>query len=433
MVAHREIHFAFATVSNREIVEFRRRVRESMKGAFPAVTGQAIEELHGECRRKLHAKEVVSFNSGRQAFYAILEALQVGPGDEVIVPGYTCVVVPAAVLYRGARPVYADIDPRTFGPDPVDVARRVSPRTKVILAQHTYGIPCDAEALRRIADENKVALVEDCAHVFGRADDDGRSPGSWGDASFYSFEITKPITAGRGGLAVTNDAECAMRLRAVYDRTSPPRLRVARWDAIQALAYHAALSPKARFLGGPAVGLLTRLGVFEPSITRKELHLRRPRRYPERLSNLQASLALSQVRRVDEIRAARVAATKHYRAIFTRLGLPILVPRRDLALLRWPFLLTSRKAAKTFFWKYQIELGEWFNAPLHPGRSDHHSAGYLEGMCRRGEFAARHASSFPTHPAVLATDFERIDRALEAFAARHPSDFLPGLEPGEGA
>ena len=106
-------------------------------------------------------KHAISFGAGRMALYAILEALNVGPDDEVIIPGYTCVVVPNAVIYRGAQPVYSDIELRTFNQIPAKIESLITPRTRAIVAQHTFGVPCDLDAIIRIGEYRSIG----CGHI----------------------------------------------------------------------------------------------------------------------------------------------------------------------------------------------------------------------------------------------------------------------------
>src|SRR5262245_5582390 len=106
-----------------------------------------------------------SFWKARVALYALLKALQLEESDEVILPGYTCVVVPNAVRFSGAQPVYADIAKGQYNLDPESVEQRITPRTRALIIQHTYGVPAEVKALARIAAKHKLVTIEDCAHV----------------------------------------------------------------------------------------------------------------------------------------------------------------------------------------------------------------------------------------------------------------------------
>ena len=111
--------------------------------------------------------QAFAFWKGRVALYAILESLGIGPGDEVIMPGFTCVVVPNAVLYRGAIPIYVDIEETSFTMDVRDIEQKITSRTRAIIVQHTYGIPAEMDAIMAVAAQAGVAVIEDCAHALG--------------------------------------------------------------------------------------------------------------------------------------------------------------------------------------------------------------------------------------------------------------------------
>lgn len=170
-------------------------------GVFERKLGEALGSPH-----------VVGVSSCTLGLHMVLQALGVGPGDEVITTPMTFISTPNAALYVGATPVFADVDPRTGAIDPEDVARKVTARTKAILCVHLYGQLCDVRALRAIADRHGIFLVEDAAHGF-EAEHDGLRPGTLGDAAVFSFYATKTLTSGDGGAVATRRPELDARLR----------------------------------------------------------------------------------------------------------------------------------------------------------------------------------------------------------------------------
>jgi perosamine synthetase len=161
--------------------------------------------LHG-------AEHGVAFANGTVALVGLFAALGIGPGDEVIVPSLTFVSSATSIVYAGATPVFADVDPETFNLDPADVARRLSPRVKGILAVHYGGQPADLAELSTLASDAGAVLLEDAAEAHG-ARYRGRHVGTWGSAGMFSFTPTKNITTGEGGMVITGDGELAQRLR----------------------------------------------------------------------------------------------------------------------------------------------------------------------------------------------------------------------------
>jgi dTDP-4-amino-4,6-dideoxygalactose transaminase len=157
---------------------------------------------------------------GSAAIWLALLGLGIGPGDEVIVPGFTFVASISAIVYARAVPVLAEID-ETFNLDPVDVEARITPRTKAILVVHMLGAPARLAELKAIADRHHIALVEDCAQAFG-ATYRGTGVGGVGTIGAYSFNEYKTITCGDGGAIVTDDAALYQRCFAMHDQGHEP-------------------------------------------------------------------------------------------------------------------------------------------------------------------------------------------------------------------
>ncbi|TBR22055.1 aminotransferase DegT, partial [bacterium] len=121
---------------------------KSLAGLGPLLEGPAIEEYERRFAEAAGTRRAFSFAAGRHALYRLLEALDIGAGDEVILPAFTCVVVPNAILYRGARPVFVDIAPGTYNIDPSLIETKITPRTRAVIAQHTFGKLCDIDAVK---------------------------------------------------------------------------------------------------------------------------------------------------------------------------------------------------------------------------------------------------------------------------------------------
>jgi len=183
---------------------------------FPAKV-RHFEEAVAEQAGVRHALAV---NAGTSGLYLALTGLGVGPGDEVIVPGFTFVATISSVVYARARPVLAEVD-ATFNLDPVDVEARITARTKAIIAVHMLGNAARIVALKALADRHRIALIEDSAQAFG-ASYMGSWLGGFGAAGVYSFNEFKTITCGDGGMLVTNDEDLYQRCFAMHDQGHSP-------------------------------------------------------------------------------------------------------------------------------------------------------------------------------------------------------------------
>lgn len=171
-----------------------------------------VDQFENNLSDFLGGGNVVSFASGRMAFYSLLRCMGVGEGDEVALTGFTCSVMANAVLRIGAKPVYVDIDSETLGMSPKALIKCISEKTKVIVAQHTFGIPCEIDAIKDIAEKNNILLIEDCALSFGSSYK-GKMLGNWGDAAVFSTDHTKPINTLIGGFAYSNNNVLTNELR----------------------------------------------------------------------------------------------------------------------------------------------------------------------------------------------------------------------------
>ena len=184
-----------------------------------------VYKLEQEIARRCGVRFALGVNSGTSALLTALSGLGIGPGDEVIVPGYTFIATYSAVIYARAVPVLAEVD-ASLNLDPHDVEKKITPRTRAILVVHMLGNPANLDALKAIADRHGLFLVEDCAQAFG-ATFHGRALGAIGDVGAFSFNGFKMVTSGDGGMLITSDEALYKRCFAFHDQGhSPNRMGV---------------------------------------------------------------------------------------------------------------------------------------------------------------------------------------------------------------
>lgn len=169
-------------------------------------TGPKIAEFEQTVADYVGAKYAVAISNGTSALHAACFAAGIGPGDEVITTPLTFAASANCVLYCGGTPVFADVDPRTYNIDPEDIRRKITDRTKAIIAVHLAGQPCDMDAIHSIAREHGLIVIEDGAHALGSVYK-GKKVGSLSDMTTFSFHPVKPITTGEGGMIVTDNEE----------------------------------------------------------------------------------------------------------------------------------------------------------------------------------------------------------------------------------
>jgi perosamine synthetase len=274
------------------------------RGEF--IEGPQITAFERAFAARLGARHAIAVSYGRMALYHVLEALQLPPGAEVVVPALTSWVVPEIVRVAGAKVRFADVDPETFCLDPASLGRTVTDDTRVVVPTHLFGLPCDMEAILDIAARRRLVVIEDCAHALG-ATYRGRPVGTLGDAAIFSFQTWKPLNCSGGGMAVVRADALAAQVRRQaealpwpHEKRTANRLFVGRLQNLFT-------RPRAFAVTGLPALWLSGLAGARPDLYRWE-RIRRldplPEDHLERFANVQAALGLAGLDRLDGWTAA---------------------------------------------------------------------------------------------------------------------------------
>lgn len=199
-------------------------VIEAVRSSWISSKGKFIEEFERNFSSYCSKKYGVATSNGTVALHLALKALGIGKGDEVIIPDLTFVAVGNTVTYCNAKPVFVDSHPEYWCIDPEKIEEKITTRTKAICIVHLYGHPCDMDAMRDIAEDHNLYVVEDAAEAHG-AEYKGKKVGSFGDISCFSFYGNKIITTGEGGMCLTNDEDLAEKMRILRDHGMNPNKR----------------------------------------------------------------------------------------------------------------------------------------------------------------------------------------------------------------
>jgi perosamine synthetase len=343
-------------------------------------------------------REPIFFYRGRAALYAILRTLGIGPNSRVLLQAFTCSAVPEAIMAFGAKPIYVDVGQDSINMCPAALKRALSERGDAVIVQHTFGIPSKIEDLLKICDARGIPVIEDCCHVLGFPSDGGL--GSWGAASFYSFEWGKPIPVGIGGAAVANVDDIERRLRSIAgDLASPPLLRQIRLEA-QYYFFHLFYKPKRYWRLKRAFNKLSKANIAEGNFDRSGIG-----RVSSEFGWAISSLVLPRIRRAENQLAERrdkmSKVVRGYREGIRNKSFRHLIEcdnwtRNILA--RYPLMTDRKNEILLEAERHNIEVAGWYTSPVHPFHGmELESAGYSSGSCPNAEAAANSIISLPVH------------------------------------
>lgn len=284
--------------------------------------GPEIEAFERSIAEFLNVPHAVALSSGTAGLHLCLLALGIREGDEVILPSFAFVAVANAVLYVGARPVFAEIDPQSLNLDPAKLAARITAKTRAILVVHTFGRPADMDPLLDLARRHNLAVIEDACEALG-AQHRGRQAGAIGDFGIFGFYPNKPITTGEGGMVVTRHAAMAETMRALRNQGRRPHDD---WNGHRLLGYN------------------------------------------YRISELNCALGAAQMARLPEILDRREAAAAEYarqlRGIADVVAPPLTIPEGRICWFVYVVRLAARDAVCKRLAARGIGTGRYF-APLH--------------------------------------------------------------------
>ncbi len=293
-----------------------RHVPGTMLAALKALTrgdglrGPLTEKFETRFAEYHGMRYAITASYGRMAFYYILKALDLPRGSEIIFPALTFWVVPEMARVLGYRPVFVDIDPTTFNIDSSKIEAAITGRTRAIVPTHLYGQPCDMDPIVKIAREHNLAIIEDCAHALG-ATYKGRKVGTFGDASFFSFQMLKPLNTYGGGMAVTNRSDLALHIRTLAEGED--------WPASKDVFKKIVFGNLQRKLIGPYGFTFTMFLAFYIASFFGDYDLSRylwekirpldplPPSYRKRYTNAQALIGLKMLENIDSFNAANRA------------------------------------------------------------------------------------------------------------------------------
>jgi dTDP-4-amino-4,6-dideoxygalactose transaminase len=382
--------------------------------------GKAKKELEEQFSRHLGVSHSFAFNSGRSSFFALLKALDLDKGSEVILQAFTCNAVPNPILWAGLEPVYVDCNKDDFNMDVADLASKITEKTKVVVLQYTFGLPANIEAVQKICKEKKLILVEDCAHALG-AEYHGKKVGTFGDAAFFSFSRDKVISSVYGGMAVVNNAHVAKKVVALQHQFGEPsNFWIFQQLLHPILLYYIILPVYAFFdLGKVMLVASQLLHLLSKAVSWEEKQGKQPDYFPKALPNALAMLAFHQFNKLGKFNARRktLAEWYYHELKDTKFELPKQFSERKNIFLR--FAVQHPKAHDIIYeaWsKQNILIGDWYTTVIAPFDTNMKEMKYKSGSCKNAEWLAKRTLNLPTHINISERDAKRIITFLKTYA-----------------
>ncbi|NUM43987.1 MAG: aminotransferase class I/II-fold pyridoxal phosphate-dependent enzyme [Anaerolineales bacterium] len=386
-------------------------------------TGEKTRMLEGAVSSEIGVAHAFALDSGRSGLYLALKAMGIGAGDEVLVQAYTCIAVPNSVVWAGAKPIYADIDAATLNVDLKSLEAKITPKTKAIVVQHTFGRPGPVQEIVQLARARGIRVIEDCAHALGASTASG-SVGSFGDAAIFSFGRDKVISSVSGGMVTTADPDLARHLARLRDALPLPG---ARWTFNQLFhpvassgilrTYDLAKLGKALLVG------LQKTGLLDLAVRPEERRGQMPKGIPTRLPDVVAQMALSQFARLGAFNTRRRTLAALYDE--TLAGTGIQLPPTDQQISKSANQQSTISNQQSIYLRYtlhvpnpahlhraaraqNIYLGNWYDTVIAPADSNLAAIAYTPGECPVAEQQAATSINLPTHPKVTLEDGARV-------------------------
>jgi len=343
-------------------------------------------------------EKIFLYWKGRVALYALLRAIDIKPDDEVILPAYTCVVVPNAILYLRARPVYVDIDTSTFNPTADRVESAITDKTRAVICQNTYGLSSDIDKIVDIAKTNELITIEDCTHGFG-GQYEGQPNGRNCDAAFYSTQWNKPFSTGIGGFAISDNPEIISSLNALEPMKCLPSNMEKFGLAMLLLGHKVLLSSSTQKILTTIYRKLASSGLLIGSSSNDELEtIMMPEDYFKGQSEVQMRAGLRKVKRLRVVLAERKNTATRISETLIALGKRHVSPElhRNHSYLYYPVLVRDREKFLKQAERRRVAVNDWFNSPLHPIQGDLARWGMDRSMYPNANYCSEHVINLPT-------------------------------------
>jgi dTDP-4-amino-4,6-dideoxygalactose transaminase len=405
------------------------------RGSWKWKKGAAVGLLEEKFSSYLGVRYAFASNSGRSAFLAILNALGLEKGNEVLLQALNCNAAVNPIIWSGLKPIFVDIEKETLNINPADLKKKITPKSKIILVQHTFGLPARMDEILEICQKHNLILIEDCAHSLG-ATCESRKIGSLGKAAFFSLGRDKIISSVYGGIAATNDRALAEKLKDFQNKCPIPSCY---W--IMQQLWHPVLT---KIIAMPLYGFfglgkyvlvgLQRMKIISKAVHKKEKQGKQPKYLPQKMPNALALLGLNQFKKLEKFNQHRQKIAEIYdRGLLSlrvgpaaSLSAPGELRARgeevrasiERIYMRYSILVEGYETNDIlkFFRKRKIFLDDgWRKSVIVPPGTNQEKMGYIKGSCPMAEEVVDKIVNLPTHINISLKTAEEIGNLFKAF------------------
>ena len=324
--------------------------------------GETVAKFEEEFAKYVGTDYGIAVNSGTSGLHTALAAQGVKEGDEVITTPFSFIATATSILMQRAKPVFCDIDPRTYNIDPERIQEAITDRTKAIVVVHLYGLPCDMKPIMEIAESNGLKVIEDACQAHG-TEYNGKKAGSLGDVGVFSFYPTKNMTTGEGGMITTSDLGVAEKTRMIRNHGQSERY------------VH------------PILG------------------------YNYRMTNINAAIGLSQLKMIDQFNEKRQDNARYYKENLDFEAPFVPVGRRHVYH-QYTIQVDGRDQFLKHLEKEGVGYGVHYQIPIHKQPL---MRGYNGQSFPKAEEASKKVVSIPVHPGLTDEEREQIVRAVNGY------------------
>ena len=354
--------------------------------------------LEEEFKKYLGLICAISFNSGRSALMAILNSLGLEKNDEVLVQAFTCNAAVNPIIWTNLKPIYVDCDEKTFNMDAEDLKRKITSRSRVVMVQHTFGLPVNLKEILEICQKNNLILIEDCAHSLG-AEYYGKKLGTFGRAAFFSFSRDKIISSVYGGMVATNDDGLAKKIKNFQEKIDEPSYFWIFQQLLHPILMNWLILPTYKFLGKYLLILFQWLKILSKAVHWKEKRGKKPDYFPKKLPNSLAILALNQFKKLERFNKHRKQIATFYLGELLNSKYQMLNTKYENGhiFLRFPIRHPRAQEIIKKSWKNNLLIGDWYDKVIAPHDTKLKKMQYLLGTCPRAEKLTKEVFNLPTH------------------------------------